>query len=77
MHISFRRFSSVEALKKLVDFLKDDVVRNGGSASEVVDTHGTLRLMQVCAVPWGTIVVNREVTKLEALAWWLMSMEED
>jgi len=49
-------------------FLKADVSKHGGSASEVIDMHGTLRDITVTCSPWGPIVINREVDRLEAIA---------
>jgi GTPase involved in cell partitioning and DNA repair len=69
--ITFRRISSQEAFKKLVKFLTDDVEANGGSASEIVNMHGTLVHVTVCKVPGGTCLIHKEITKLEAIAWWM------
>lgn len=75
MGISFRRISSTHSFNKLIEFLKSDVEANGGSAGEIVFVHNTLTQLTVCAVPWGTIVINKPITKLEALAWWHADIE--
>jgi hypothetical protein len=64
--ISFRSISSVESHNQLVKFLTDDVIKHGGSASETVDMHGQLWEITVCKVPWGTLLLKQEVSKLEA-----------
>jgi hypothetical protein len=66
--ISFRKINSPESFQRLLDFLKADVQKHGGSASEVVDMHGTLRDITVSDSPWGLVVINEETTQLEALA---------
>lgn len=70
MVMAFRRVSSQEAFKKLIKFLTDDVIANGGSAGEIINMHGTLVHVTVCAVPWGTLLIHKEVSRLEALVWW-------
>lgn len=64
----FRKVSSIESHNKLVAFLTQDVLQHGGSASETVDMHGHLWEITVCKVPWGTLLLKRETTQLEALA---------
>ena len=66
--ITFRRVSSIESHDRLVKFLTDDVMQHGGSASETVDMHGHLLEITVCKVPWGTLLLKQETTKLEAIA---------
>jgi hypothetical protein len=66
MKLSFRKVSSQEAFKKTTDFLKNDVIKHGGSACEIIDCYGVLQHLTVCAVPWGTILINKQVTKFEA-----------
>jgi hypothetical protein len=68
MKLQFRKVNQA-SYPKLVSFLTSDVERSGGSAGEVVDMHGMLVLVQVCKVPSGTLLLRREVSKLEALAW--------
>lgn len=69
--ITFRRINSSEGFVKVVRFLQQDVANGGGSASEVIETHGVLRQLTVCQVPWGTLLINQEVDRLEALAWFM------
>jgi adenine/guanine phosphoribosyltransferase-like PRPP-binding protein len=69
VNIGFRKVSNPEAFKKTVAFLTDDVIRNGGSASEIVNMHGTLVQITVCKVPWGTLLMRSDVSRLEAIAW--------
>lgn len=73
MNITFRKISSQESFKKVVAFLSDDVVKSGGSAGEVVDVHGKLIHATVCKVPWGTLLINREVSRLEAITWFVQA----
>lgn len=75
MDMSFRKVSSKEAFTKTVNFLTKDVIANGGSASEVIDMHGKLVHVMVCKVPWGTLLIHKEVSRLEAIAW--MTQEID
>jgi len=75
MDISFRRVSNQESFRKTITFLTEDVKANGGSAGEIVNMHGTLVRITICAVPWGTILIREDVTKLEALAWWWSDIE--
>lgn len=65
----FRKISSLSQFDSLVSFLKEDVILHGGSASEIVDMHGTLRLIMICTVPWGTLLLNQEIDYLQALLW--------
>lgn len=65
--ISFRKISSPEAFKKFLEFLKQDVIANGGSASETVNMHGQLWDITFSHSPWGPILIRKEVTRLEAL----------
>jgi len=62
-------------MKKLVDFLSDDVRQHGGSASEIINLHGHLMQVTVCQVPWGLLVLKQEVTMLEAIGWWFAPPE--
>lgn len=71
MNINFRTVSSQEAFQRLVNFLTQDVLKHGGSASEVIDMHGQLKLISVCAVPGGTCLINKPLSKFEAWAWWI------
>lgn len=75
MKLSFRKISSPQSFSKLKKLLVSDVLANGGSAGEIVDMHGQLVELTVCAVPWGTITIHKPVSKLEALAWWLADVE--
>lgn len=75
MNVTFRKVSSQEAYTRFVAFLTEDVVRSGGSAGEVIDMHGTLWRVTVCAVPGGTCLMQETITRIEAIAW-LMSDEE-
>lgn len=69
--IGFRKISSPEAFQKLLTFLKDDVAKNSGSATEVIEMHGVFREITISSSSWGPIVINKEVSKLEAWASWL------
>jgi hypothetical protein len=81
----WRGVNSPEAFKKIVEFLKQDVVANGGSATEIINMHGQLVHLMVCEhrglnskleiVPWGTIVFHKEITEFEAWAWWIQDVE--
>lgn len=75
MDITFRRINTPEGFTKVVEFLRQDVKSGGGSASEVINTHGTLRQLTVCQVPWGTLLINQEVSRLEAMAWFMQEPE--
>jgi len=75
MDMLFRKVNSKEAFTKTKIFLTKDVIANGGSASEVIDMHGILVHVTVCKVPWGTLLIHKEVSRLEALAW--MTQEID
>jgi hypothetical protein len=72
--LTFRRVSSVEEHNKLVSLLTQDVLAHGGSASETVDMHGHLWEMTVCQVPWGTLLLKREVSHFEA---WVRLFEKE
>lgn len=74
--IAFRKVSSTESLKKVIEFLKADVRRHGGTASETHDIHGHLWDTTVSCSSWGPIVIRREVTRLEALVALFNSSEE-
>ena len=74
--ISFRKVSSIESLKKVIEFLKDDVKRHGGTASETHDIHGHLWDTTVSCSKWGPIVIRKEVTRLEALVSLFNASEE-
>jgi hypothetical protein len=74
--IHFRKIKSTQAFFKFVDFLKEDVRINGGTASETVDVHGVLWDCKVTSSPWGPILIRQEVTKLEAIAAWFQFTEE-
>ena len=83
--MSWRKVSSMEAFKKTVDFLTDDVKKHGGSASEIINMHGTLVHLTVCEnkglnskleiVAWEPILIHKEVTSFEAWAWWIQDIE--
>lgn len=75
MAMSFRKVRSPASLQAVIAFLRADVVRSGGSVSEIVDVWGTLRKLTVCQVPGGTLLIDEEITQLEALAWWLEEVE--
>lgn len=66
--VSFRKISSPEAFEKLLAFLKEDVIKNGGTASETIDMHGHLWDITFSHSPWGPILIRKEVSYLEALA---------
>ncbi len=70
-----RRVSSPEAFKNLVEFLRRDVEASGGSAGEAINMFGTVRIIRVCKVPWGTILVNEETDYFGAWAWFLQDEE--
>lgn len=55
----------------MIEFLSNDVRQFGGSASEIINLHGHLMQVTVCQVPWGLLILKQEVTRLEAIAWWL------
>jgi len=73
--MSFRKVSSKESFAKTVKFLTNDVIANGGSASEIIDQHGRLVHVCICKVPWGTLLIHKEVSRLEALAWMTQEVE--
>jgi hypothetical protein len=75
MKLSFRKVSSPEAFKKTVDFLTQDVIKHGGSATEIVDMFGALRQLTVCAVPWGTLLINKPISNFEAWVFWIQDIE--
>ena len=75
MNLSFRKVSSPEAFKKTVEFLKQDVIKHGGSASEIIDCFGALRQLTVCAVPWGTLLINKPMSKFDAWCFWIQEVE--
>jgi hypothetical protein len=75
MDIKFRKVNSPEAFQKTVTFLTQDVIKHGGSAAEIIDMHGQLTLLNVCCVPWGTILINKSITKFEAWCWWIQDVE--
>jgi hypothetical protein len=68
MDIVFRKVRSPEAYQKVIDFLRSDVLQHGGSASETIDIWGQLWVITICKVPWGTLLLKRQVSKLEAIA---------
>ncbi len=70
MMLKFRKVNSQEAFRKTVDFLRADVIKHGGSAAEIINMHGHLVMLSMCAVPWGTILIHKEMTQFEAWAWW-------
>lgn len=73
---TFRRVSSHEELRRVIELLSEDVRQNGGSATEIVNLHGdSLMQITICQVPLGIIVVKKEVSRLEALAWWWAPVE--
>jgi len=69
MDFTFRKINSPFAHDMLVEFLRKDVEKHGGSASEVIDMWGQLWIFTVCAVPGGTLLFKREVDRLEAIAF--------
>ena len=71
MNLAFRTIRSPEALTKLIDFLKEDVKTNGGSASEVIDMWDNLYEISVSQSPWGLIVIKKPTTAFEAWAAWI------
>lgn len=73
--LEFRKVTSIPKFEAVVKLLTDDVRENGGTASEIINRHGQLVLLTVCAVPWGTILINEEISALEALAWTLQEVE--
>jgi len=75
MDIKFRKVSSTEQFQKTVAFLTSDVIKHGGSASEIIDMHGQLVQLSVCAVPGGTLLINKPITKFEAWVWWIQDVE--
>jgi len=75
MKLSFRKVSSPEAFQKTVDFLTNDVIKHGGSASEIVDMFGQLRQLTVSSVPWGTILINKPISNFEAWIFWIQGIE--
>lgn len=84
MNIQFRKVSSIEAFNKTVNFLTNDVLRHGGSAGEIVDVHNKLMLLTVSSMQAldgvnptnaGTVVINKEVSYLEALVWFLEDVQ--
>jgi len=64
----FRRVSSPQSLQKVIDFLTQDVLQHGGSASETINMHDHIWDIMVCQVPWGILVVKEEITAFEAWA---------
>ncbi len=52
--------------------LKDDVKQHGGSASQIVESYGTLYDVTVCKVPWGFLVIKKPLDRVEAM---LMSLK--
>lgn len=74
---TFRRVNSPEALTKIVKFLTDDVIVHGGSASETINMHGELWEITVCKVPWGTLLLKRPTTELEAALAWAVALSEE
>jgi hypothetical protein len=58
-------------LQKVIDFLKDDVRKFGGSAGETINLHGNLLSLTVAQAPWGLIVIKKEVTLFESWAEWI------
>lgn len=66
MDIKFRSVNSIESVKKTIDFLTADVIKHGGSATEIVDMHGNLMQITICKVPWGALVIKKEISKFEA-----------
>ena len=75
MKLNFRKVSSQEQFKKTVEFLTSDVIAHGGSASEIIDMHGQLVQLSVCAVPGGTLLINKPITEFEAWVWWIQDVE--
>lgn len=73
--MTFQRIKSPEAFKKVVQFLTDDVIKNGGSASQIIDVHGALIHVTVCVVPGGTCIINKEVSEFEAWLWFNSPIE--
>lgn len=81
MNLQWRKVSSIDAFNKTVNFLTNDVVRHGGSATEVIDVHNKLIQLTVSTMVdlkgdnVGTVVIKKEVSHLEALAWFLEGVE--
>lgn len=75
MVISFRKVLDRNKFQQIVEFLKNDALVNGGSASEIINMHGALVELTVCKVPWGTLIINKPVSRLEALAWGFQDVE--
>ena len=75
MKLKFKKIFSQSEFEVAVDFLKSDVKKNGGSASEVVSVHEDLRLVEVSSAPWGQIVINKPITEFEAWQWWTKPVE--
>ena len=67
--ITFAKVKSIEDVNKVKDFLNKDVEKYKGSAGHIVDSYGKLILILVCYSPWGNIVINKQVSRLEALVW--------
>lgn len=77
MHsLTFRKISTRAAFDKLMTFLTEDVKKHGGSASETIDMHGVLRDIIVASTPWGIVRINRETTKLDAIASFMGAIAE-
>jgi hypothetical protein len=73
--LTWRKVSSPEAFSKTVIFLTADVIKHGGSATEIIDMHGQLVQLSVCMVPGGTLLINKPITAFEAWAWWIQPIE--
>lgn len=79
MKISFRKIKNQKQFQKTVEFLIDDVEKNNGTISEIIDIYGILTKLTVCnnyvlndkfqIVRSGTILINEEVSNFEAWAW--------
>ncbi len=75
MNFIFRKIRSPEGLTKLINFLREDVKANGGSASEVVDVWDNLVEVSVSSSPWGLIVIKKPTTTFEAWAAWITATQ--
>lgn len=75
MELHFSKVSSCEAFDSLVSFLIKDVLKHGGTATEIVDMHGHIMQLTVCAVPWGTLLIEKEVTRFEAWCFFQQDIE--
>lgn len=75
----FRSITNPKAFRHTITSLKKDLQKGKGAVStvsEVVEIRGDLVEVSANTVPWGSLVIKKPLTRLEALVWWHSDIED-